>query len=141
MRGENAAPKVCGKFYRATAQDVFLFRIETWNLAPSAMKVLEEFHVRTAHRMAGTLPAKHKNGQDWIYPSSTDLMKTAGLRPIADYIEVWRSTIAKFIKHRQILGTCKGRVRRRGSNRENFWWYQYFSLEGTIIGGDPPLRQ
>ena len=45
---ENASPRVCGMFYKATVQSVLLFRSETWNLSPSAMKCLEGFHLSAA---------------------------------------------------------------------------------------------
>ena len=66
-------------FYRATVQAVLLFGSETWNLAPSAMKLLEGFHVRAARRMAGSLLTRHENGQDCVYPSLADVLKKVGL--------------------------------------------------------------
>ena len=107
-------------FYRATVQAVLLFGSETWNLASSAMKLLEGFHVRDARRMAGWLPTRHENGRDWVYPSSADVLKKVGLRTIAEYMEVRRSTIAVFIAHSPIFGMCKGGVRRRGTNPHHF---------------------
>ena len=64
LRGENATPKVCGMFYCVTVQAVLLFGSETWNLASSAIKVVEELHVRAVQRMADALPTKHQNRQD-----------------------------------------------------------------------------
>ena len=52
LRTDNATPRVCGMFYKATIQAVLLFGSETWNLTPTAMKQLEGFHVRAAWRMA-----------------------------------------------------------------------------------------
>jgi hypothetical protein len=34
LRAENASPKVCGVFYKATVQAVLLFGSETWKLSP-----------------------------------------------------------------------------------------------------------
>ncbi len=45
LRAENALPKVCGVFYKATIQAVLLFRSETWNLPPSGLACLEGFHL------------------------------------------------------------------------------------------------
>lgn len=36
--GEIAENHVCSQFYRTTVQAVLLFRSETWNLIPSALK-------------------------------------------------------------------------------------------------------
>ncbi len=48
LRAENASPKVCGVFYKATIQAVLLFGSETWNLAPSGLKCFEGFHLQAA---------------------------------------------------------------------------------------------
>jgi hypothetical protein len=34
IRAENASPRVCGKFYKATMQLILLFGSKTWNLSP-----------------------------------------------------------------------------------------------------------
>ncbi len=48
LRAENASPKVCVVFYKATIQAVLLFGSETWNLALSGLACLEGFHLRAA---------------------------------------------------------------------------------------------
>jgi hypothetical protein len=48
LRAENATPKICGMFYKATVQAVLLYGSETWSLSPSSMKCLEGFHIRAA---------------------------------------------------------------------------------------------
>ena len=45
LRAENASPKVCGVFYKATIQAVLLFGSETWNLALTRLACLEGFHL------------------------------------------------------------------------------------------------
>ena len=56
LRAENASPRVCGMFYKATVQSVLLFGSETWCLDPAALKSLEGFYVKAARRMTGMLP-------------------------------------------------------------------------------------
>ena len=56
LRAENASPRVCGIFYKATVQSVLLFGSETWCLAPAALKSFEGFHVKAARCMTGMLP-------------------------------------------------------------------------------------
>jgi hypothetical protein len=68
LRLENASPKVCGIFYKATIQAVLLFGSETWNLWPSGMACLEGFHLRAAWRMLGSHPWKRPDGT-WEYPN------------------------------------------------------------------------
>ncbi len=58
LRAENATPKTCGMFYKATVQAVLLYGSETWSLFPSSMKRLEGFHIRPAWRMSGKRPKR-----------------------------------------------------------------------------------
>ena len=69
-----------------------------------------------ARRMASARPIKHQSGQEWVYPSSVNVLKKVGLLTIAEYIEDRRTIISVFIANRQIFGMCEGGVRRRGSN-------------------------
>jgi hypothetical protein len=46
LRAENATPKTCGMFYKATVQAELLYGSETWSLSLSSMKRLEGFHIR-----------------------------------------------------------------------------------------------
>ena len=64
LRAENAAPEVCGVFYKAIVQAVLLFGSETWKLSPLNLKSLEGFHIRAARRMAGMQmqPARNPDG-------------------------------------------------------------------------------
>ena len=50
IRAENASPRACGTFYKATVQSILLFGSETWNLSPLSLKLLEGFHIRAAWR-------------------------------------------------------------------------------------------
>ena len=45
MRAENASPRVCGLFYKATVQAVLLFGSETWCLSPANLRLLEGFNL------------------------------------------------------------------------------------------------
>ena len=78
LRTENATPRVCGVFYKATVMAVLLFGSETWNLAPSSLKRLEGFHHRAAWRMAGKVPRLNTDGS-WTYPDTEAVMKEVGL--------------------------------------------------------------
>ena len=65
---ENASPRVCGMFYKATVQSVLLFGRETWCLAHAALKSLEGFHFKAARCMMGMLP-RLSSGR-WNFDSS-----------------------------------------------------------------------
>ncbi len=77
LRAENASPKVCGVFYKATVQAVLLFGSEMWKLCPLSLKSLEGFHIWAARCMAGKMPTMNPDGT-WTYPSSRDVLKAVG---------------------------------------------------------------
>jgi hypothetical protein len=96
LRAENASPKVCGIFYKATVQAVLLFGNETWKLSPSSLKSLEGFHIRAACHMVGMQPTRNPDGTR-TYPNLKEALKTVGLKMIDHYIGVCIETIARFI--------------------------------------------
>ena len=128
MRAENASPRVCGVFYKATVQSILLFGSETWNLSPQSLKCLEGFHLRAAWRMAGKRPLKLPDGT-WTYPNSTEVLDEVGLKTVAHYIGVRRQHIASYIVDKPIFQSCLNGVRRRGSSVRQFWWAQSMDLE------------
>jgi hypothetical protein len=96
LRAENATPKTCGMFYKATVQAVLLYGSETWSLSPSSMKCLEGFHIRATWRMSGKRPERNVDGS-WTYPYSEDVLEAVGMKPIAHYVAVRRQIIVNFI--------------------------------------------
>jgi hypothetical protein len=82
IRAENASPRACGIFYKATVQSILLFGSETWNLSPVSLKCMEGFHLRGAWRMAGKRPTELLDGT-WTYPNSTAVLDEVGLKTIA----------------------------------------------------------
>ncbi len=130
LRAENASPKVCGVFYKATIQAVLLFGSETCNLAPSGLKCLEGFHLRAAWRMSGKRPMKRLDGT-WRYPNSEQVLQEVGLHTISHYIGVRRQHVANFIVNRPIFQLCQEGVRKRGSAACQFWWEQPLDLEAA----------
>jgi hypothetical protein len=87
LQAENASPRTCGMFYKATMQAVLLYGSETWSLLPSSLKGLEGFHIRAAWRMSGLRLEKKPNGS-WTYPCSNEVLKAAGLETISHYMDV-----------------------------------------------------
>ena len=128
IRAENASPRACGTFYKATVQSILLFGSETWNLSPQSLKCLEGFHLRAAWRMAGKRPLKLPDGA-WEYPNSAAVLDEVGLKTIAHYIGVRRQHIASYIVDKPIFQTCWDGVRKRGSSVRQFWWAQSMDLE------------
>ena len=141
LRAENASPRTCGMFYKATVQAVLLYGSETWSLSPSSQKRLEGFHIRAAWRMSGFWPEKKPDGS-WTYPCLADVLEACGLYTIAHYMDVRRQTVANFIVNRPIFELCTGAVRKRGSPVRPFWWDQPMDLElARERGLRPPSPQ
>ena len=132
LRAENASPRVCEMFYKATVQSVLLFGSETWCLAPAALKSLEGFHVKAACHMTGMLP-KLTSGR-WKYPKMQTELAAAGLRTIEHYVQVCRARILNWVQDRPILKMCRLAERRRGSLPRLYWWEQPMHLDEASGG-------
>ncbi len=130
LRAENASPKVCGVFYKATVQAVLSFGSEMWKLSPSILKSLEGFHIRAARHMAGKTPAQNPD-RTWTYPSMKDVLKAVGLRTIDHYIGVCWETIARFIVDRPLFVLCRDQEKKRESVHHTFWWEQPLSIDNA----------
>jgi len=131
LRAENASPRVCGMFYKATVQAVLLFGSETWNITTTMMKRLDGFHMRAAWRMARVNKPRANPDGSWTYPQSALTLEEVALHPIAQYVEVRRQTIAKFIVNRPIFDFCTEGRRKRGSSPRQFWWEQPMDLDAA----------
>jgi hypothetical protein len=127
LRAENATPKTCGMFYKATMQVVLLYRSEMWSLSPSSMKHLEGFHIHAVWRISGKRPERNENGS-WTYPRLEDMLKAVGLKSTAHYVDVQCQTVANFIVNQPIHELCAGAVRKRGLPVQPFWWDQPMDL-------------
>jgi hypothetical protein len=79
LRAENATPKTCGMFYKATVQAVLLYGSETWSLTPLSMKRLEGFHIRATWRMSGKRPERNVDGS-WTYQRSAEVLEAVGMK-------------------------------------------------------------
>ena len=131
LRADNASPRVCGMFYKATVQAVLLFGIETWCLTPAALTSLEGFHLRVVWRMTSVNKPCRQPDQSWLYPETPAVM-------IAHYVEVGRQTIAKYIVNRPIFDCCVNGKRRRGTNPHLWWWEQPMNLDKVRAGVQAP---
>ncbi len=138
LQSENATPKTCGMFYKATVQAMLLYGSETWSLSPLSMKCLEGFHIRAAWQMSGKRPEWNKDGS-WTYPRLEDVLKAVGLKSIAHSVDVQCQTIANFIVNQRIHELCRGAVRKRGLPVEPFWWDQPMDLNLSWERGLWPL--
>ncbi len=130
LRSENASPKVCGVFYKATIRAVLLFGSDMWNLALLGMACLEGFHLRAAWRMSGRHPWKRPDGT-WEYPNLEKVLQDVGLQCISHYIGVRRQHISNFIVHWSFFLLCLEGMRKRGSAPHQFWWEQPMDIDAA----------
>jgi hypothetical protein len=136
LTGENASPRVCGKFFKAIVQAVLLYGSETWVLSTASLKLLEGFSIRCAWRMAEENKPRREAGT-WQYPPSKDVLEECGLRPIHEYVTARRATVAAWVVNRPAYEACMGAERRRGSAPRKWWWEQEMRLDSDdAIGSD-----
>ncbi len=129
LRGENAAPRIAAKFYKAVVQSVLLYGSETWNLTKTVLARLEGFHIRAAFRMARLHKPRKGLFGNWIYPSTKDVLEECGLHSMKEYINTRRATIAMYVVNQPILRECQVGERIRGSMPRRWWSEQELSLD------------
>ncbi len=115
LRGENTAPWIAAKFYKAVVQAVLLYGSKTWNLTKSALAGLEGFHVRAAYKMAREHRPKKGANRDRVYPKTADVLEECGMVTISVYIQSCRQTITMYVATRPVFEACMKGKRRRGS--------------------------
>ena len=131
LRGENTAPRVAAKLYKAVIQDVLLYRSKTLNLTKLSLARLEEFHVHAVYKMAREhRPRKGASGT-WVYPKTKGALEECGMRILAEYIQVRHQMIATYILTRPNLTACMEGKRRQGLMPRQWWWEQPMCLDAT----------
>jgi hypothetical protein len=138
LLAENATPKTCRMFYKATVQAVLLYGSETWSLSPLSMKRLKGFHICAAWQMSGKRPERNVDGS-WTYPRSEEVLEAVGMKSISHYLAVRQQTIANFIVNRPIHELCTGAARKRGLPVRPFLWDQPMDLDLAWERGLRPL--
>jgi hypothetical protein len=135
LRGENTAPRIAAKFYKAVVQAVLLYGSETWNLTKSALARLEGFHVCAAYKMAREhLPKKGAN-REWVYLKTVDILEECGMVTVAAYIQSCCQTIAMYMATRPVFEACMKGKRRQGLMPRQWWWEQPMCLDAIDATG------
>ena len=118
---EGADLKVSQIFYTAVAQQVLLFRAETWVLTRKMESALDAFQGSVAGRITGRQTHWEREGR-WFYPSLVGAMKEAEIVRIQTSV-LWRqNTVAQFLATRPILRLCEMAVRQPGAQVPTRWW-------------------
>jgi hypothetical protein len=127
--GENTAPRIAAKFYKAVVQAVLLYGSKTWILTNLALARLKGFHVRAAYKMARKhLPNRGANGVS-VYPKLADVLKECDMATMAAYIQSRRQTIATYVAMRPIFTACVEGKQRRELMPRQWWWEQPMCLD------------
>ena len=92
---------------------MLLLGSESWSLLPSSLKSLEGFHVRAVKSMTGLMPKKRHDGS-CQYSDSAEVLKSARLHTVREYIQVRRHIVLEFIFQRPIHGYCMEAGRNQG---------------------------
>ncbi len=121
LPGENTAPRIAAKFYKAVVQAVLLYGSETWNLTNLALERLEWFHVCAVYKMARTHQPKRGANVVWVYPKTADVLEECGMNSITVYIQSRCQTIAMYVATRPILKACLEGERWRGLMPRQWW--------------------
>jgi hypothetical protein len=135
LRGENTAPRIAAKFYKAVVQAVLLYGSETWNLTNSALARLEGFQICAAYKMARKhWPKRGANGV-WVYLTTADVLEECGMATIPAYIRSCRQMIAVYMATRPVFKACMEGERRQGSMPRQWWWVQLMCLDAINATG------
>jgi hypothetical protein len=75
------------------------------------------------YRVAYPMAEKHKPKKGphhgWVYPRSADVLQECGINTITHYIDVWRTTILRYVVNQPIYGACRASERKRGSHHDS----------------------
>ncbi len=135
LRGENTAPRIAAKFYKAVVQALLLYGSEMWNLTNSALARLEGFHICAAYKMARKHRPKRGANGVWVYPATADVLEECGMATIAAYIRSRRQTIAVYLAMRLVFKACTEGERQQGSMPRQWWWEQPMCLDAINATG------
>ena len=86
-----------GNFYKAVAQSVFLFAVETWVLAPRMEQDLEFFKNRVASRITRKQQWRQRTDRIWGYPPLAEALREAGFKGIIKSVTRTQNTVAQYI--------------------------------------------
>lgn len=88
--------KVIVGIYQCIIQTRLLYGSETWVISRQLLKMMETFHKRCLRCLAGDFIRKVSD-DEWIYPSTVEVMKKTGLKSIKEYINERRKQVEKHL--------------------------------------------
>ena len=112
-----------GMLYKAVAQTVLIYGIDSWVATRAMLKLFEGFHHRATQKIAG-MTDRHTEDREWEYPLVVDALEAAGIWSIKEYIQRQKATISAQVGYLPIYELCNGSKHMTGSSRLIRWWYQ-----------------
>ena len=102
LRRENASTILSARFYMVIVSAVLLYGSETWVITKRIEDLLTSFHNGCARSIAKTYI--RKTGEDsWVYPSVTETLRKANLRPLKHYLIKRRSNFQEYVISRNLF--------------------------------------
>jgi hypothetical protein len=122
---DSASPRISALFYKATIQTLVLYGSETWVLTDGILQLLTSFHHSIARKLTGRHPRPIPDtDEDWIYPSTQETLRIAGLFPMEEYLKRRRGYLEQYAQQLQILRDCQTALQTENPTRRTFWWNQ-----------------
>ena len=110
-----------GHFYKAIVQAVLLYGSESWTLLESMLNRIKSFHSRVARYICGK-HIRQLPDETWEYPATEEVLRDAGLFPVAEYIRRRRETAWSYIAGRPIFEKCLGSQCKERNTKRILWW-------------------
>ena len=121
LSSEKADPKVMGYFYKAIVQAVLLYGSESWTLSEGMLRRIRSFHSRVARFLCNRHIRCNEDGT-WEYPHTEEVLESAGLFSIDEYIRRRRASVYKFMSGREILVSCRNSILKDTNVSRLVWW-------------------
>ena len=122
LRCEGANPRIMGYFYKAIVQAVLLYGSESWTVSDTIIRQFRSFHNRVARFLTQRHIRQREDGT-WDCPPTNEVLESAGLESVDEYIRRKRHTVRRYIRHRPIYEACK-RSRALSSNVNKILWWK-----------------
>ena len=122
LRCEGANPRIMGYFYKAIVQAVLLYGSESWTVSDTIIRQFRSFHNRVARFLTQRHIRQREDGT-WDCPPTNEVLESAGLESVDEYIRRRRHTVRRYIRHRPIYEACR-RSRALSSNVNKILWWK-----------------
>lgn len=121
IRYQGARATTRGYFYKAIIQAILLYGSDTWTLTEVTLRPFRSFHARVGRHLTGKHIRQLTDGT-WHYPSTTEVLRQAGLETIDVYIQRRRDTIWNYAYGRGLYQECRKSTPLSTDVNKVVWW-------------------